>query len=62
MKFQSLIGILKTERDIKFLDVYFRVSIPHRYSKNKIGNVWVEGFNMFQSLIGILKTQSLLEI
>jgi len=41
MKFQFLIGTIKTLQTLYFATAFFIVSIPHRYDKNSL-TMWLE--------------------
>ena len=58
MRFQFLIGTVKTSLySIKYR-LWFEVSIPHRYCKNTFANgKEIEVIYMFQFLIGTVKTK-----
>ena len=56
IKFQSLIGTLKTSRDKPAASRRSRVSIPNRDAKNTEAMALALDAHEFQSLIGTLKT------
>ena len=58
IKFQFLIGILKTSTLPYTYYTYNPVSIPYRYPKNlDIDDITINKLPSFQFLIGILKTK-----
>ncbi len=59
LRFQSLVGTIKTIDNSQNIIKVKRVSIPHRYDKNESWLVFgFEAGQEFQSLIGTIKTES----